>query len=477
VQVNSDAPSPPAAPPTVPGVIVHYWATARISNTIPQLFSFVLGNTTGTVSARATAGVADSIVNGSLILVGQSQDPFGMANSCTPGTNLCIIGGGNGTNLNAPQGIVLASGVSPDLNSGSATVVGNAYVNGTYTNTYSGQWQGTFTQSSGIFDDPMQGKGQPPVPSSLRVIPVLGNTISTATTGCQTGVCPPGVYMAMGNAPGCSANCTLVPTGEQLKVSTNLTFKGGGFDDYIFYGGLDVKGSANVQFGPGKYVMAGAGIDAAASQSGKCTAPCQVVFNVSGTLTDTSPDDAGRMIFLTDSTYPGLSNLFTSGGYSPQQLPFGTVLFDGQNTTVNLSGLNRNSTNLPSSLSTFAPAVIWQDQRSSPILYKQPQGVIDTSCTGGTACPNPGPPTPINSTQLPSVEIKNAAVTLTGMFYQPRGTWMEMDPGNGSGALGSLSGQVSLVTGGFQFKGTTHINLLGSAANNPPLKQVVALIE
>jgi len=46
------------APPTAPTVLSStYWVTARVNQTVPQLFSAVLGNSTGRVAARATAAL------------------------------------------------------------------------------------------------------------------------------------------------------------------------------------------------------------------------------------------------------------------------------------------------------------------------------------------------------------------------------------------------------------------------------------
>lgn len=42
--------------PTAPGVVPVYWATARVTENVPQLFSSVIGRMTGTVAARATGG-------------------------------------------------------------------------------------------------------------------------------------------------------------------------------------------------------------------------------------------------------------------------------------------------------------------------------------------------------------------------------------------------------------------------------------
>src|SRR5207245_1280712 len=46
------------APPNPPSVLSSsYWVTARVNQTVPQLFSAVLGNASGSVAARATAAL------------------------------------------------------------------------------------------------------------------------------------------------------------------------------------------------------------------------------------------------------------------------------------------------------------------------------------------------------------------------------------------------------------------------------------
>jgi hypothetical protein len=48
-------------PPTAPGMnSAAYWVTYRVTQSVPQLFSAVLGNTSGLVAARATAALAPS---------------------------------------------------------------------------------------------------------------------------------------------------------------------------------------------------------------------------------------------------------------------------------------------------------------------------------------------------------------------------------------------------------------------------------
>ena len=80
------------APPTAPGVAGdYYWVTTRVAETIPQLFSSIFGNWLGTSSHRSTAGVVDSVVPGSLILLNRDPDclPMGEGvNTIVCGVNL-----------------------------------------------------------------------------------------------------------------------------------------------------------------------------------------------------------------------------------------------------------------------------------------------------------------------------------------------------------------------------------------------------
>ena len=61
-------------PPTLTGITVPYWATVRVAERIPQTFSAVLGNTWGTVSARATAAAIGGNSGGGCIYI---LDPSG----------------------------------------------------------------------------------------------------------------------------------------------------------------------------------------------------------------------------------------------------------------------------------------------------------------------------------------------------------------------------------------------------------------
>lgn len=56
--VTVEANAAPSPPPTLTGVSPPYWVTVRVSESIPQLLSAVLGHSRATVAARATAAVA-----------------------------------------------------------------------------------------------------------------------------------------------------------------------------------------------------------------------------------------------------------------------------------------------------------------------------------------------------------------------------------------------------------------------------------
>ena len=61
--------SPPNCIPYAPGVAAYYYVTVRVAESVPQLFSAVLGNPTAIVASRATAAVIDTLTIGSLILL------------------------------------------------------------------------------------------------------------------------------------------------------------------------------------------------------------------------------------------------------------------------------------------------------------------------------------------------------------------------------------------------------------------------
>jgi hypothetical protein len=111
-------------PPTVAGLNSSYWATARVSETQPQMFSAVLGNRTATVSARATAIITpdardciyimDPSSSGSLNMTGTSS----LVSSC-------------GVYINSSSGSALDGVGTATLSAGAIDIVGGSSFHGT----------------------------------------------------------------------------------------------------------------------------------------------------------------------------------------------------------------------------------------------------------------------------------------------------------------------------------------------------------
>ena len=447
VMVDAGIPSPVPGPVPngwAPGVMVRYWVTVRITNSVPQLFSAVLGNATGTVAARATAAITDGIINGSLIALNREGDPRGGG----AGGGIDVSQTGNAGGITAGGPMIVSSNDSP-LDGNHWNIPPLVVRTGT-----SGLPIGAdMTMPDGpLFEDPMRGKGQPPVPSALLPVhPVPGGNINSTTPGCGSGVCAAGIYFAT-TASGCPAGFAVCTSGNPLTIGSDVTgFDGGSFGNFIFYGGVDIARTVN--FGPGEYVMAG-------SNNG-------TVLNLAGTLTGGNGTDAGRLVILTDTSYPGLSpQLAQLNPYAWQPLSFGNMNIENHD-TINLYGLDRTQ-GLPSdqnpfgnTLSDFAPAVIWQDQQNSTVAYN-PNGTI---CTSG--CTVRG--TPATST----ITTKHPNVTLSGLFYQPRGSALDIhfgvdswNPGNG----------LQMVLGTVTYGGSTEINLGNPSTISPPMQRITTLV-
>ena len=146
--------------PTAPGIKVDYWATARVTESIPQLFSAVLQFPFATSSARATAAILDVVVPGSLYLLDRENDP-------TPngkGDDLHMGGGGSVTVAGSAY---MASGANGTGNQYAADRNGNASMTASYVGMRGAPSDPTaFTPSPAMnqgdganYQDPMRGKG------------------------------------------------------------------------------------------------------------------------------------------------------------------------------------------------------------------------------------------------------------------------------------------------------------------------------
>jgi len=486
-------------PPTAGCVDTFYWVTVRISEQIPQLFSAILGNTLGVVSARATAAVARVELIGSLILINRENDPWTPSGNPQPnGYNLYV---GGTPDVIVPGGILLASNAAGPSNadpwagfiSGSGTVTApwtHIRSGGNYAISGGGSWITTPDNmgDGSWFEDPYQNVygprqgGQPPLNSNLAAVPakpVLNGDLS----GYCGGTCEPGNYFAVAQVNG-----QTVATGNQLTITSDVIFNGGAFGDFHFFGGLNV-GQARVTFGPGRYVFAGV--------SDPVRTPLLNNDNKSTLVSSSSGGDAGRLFILTDSPaansgYPGLvdhvqtidSYLTGIGGVRRWAGPGNTLYFakssikagNNLSSRVELWGLNDTSPTLPAELEPFALSpvygrgaglMIWQDQRNSYVKYTS-DGQVDTSCGDlSDPCYNSSPAPPGDSPQLEIWATPYAKYE--GVVYQPRGAWTVLQ------AAGDYQGAMRIVTGALKTQGSGVLNMAGEAP--PIINYMTALVE
>ena len=509
VTVTADVTSPA---PTAPGVTVYYWVTVRVTNTIPQLYSAVLGNANATIAARATAAIVNKDVRASLIALNREND------AGPNGTGVDLKAGIN-TGVQAANGMFLASNIA---GTGMCTVClgvtgypsGPAYTlirNGGTISPTSTNWTWQNQSDGAPFYDPMKNMGQPPLASTSTTPIAVPNGVITTTGAnavCPNGVCAGGAYYATagsGACPTCATGAPItIPTGTTVSFSDNSKT----FPDYFFFGGLHIVG-ATVSFGTGQYVLAGVSGQSTSSTDYSTTTNYYALSISSDPKTGTGAvvtggtgSDAGRLFINTatspTSSYPGLDTVTAAVN---AQLPAGNqlpTLYYGPavigapqssstpdtTSTVTLYGLNSGSTQvLPSAanskgytLNDFAPTLFWQDQGFSNVKYTS-GGSIDTSCGSlDSPCTNSSPlpsatpfllfdtRTPLNGGQTP--------LNMNGTVYQPRGSWARLGKSTKMSAM-------QLISGAFDFSVSqsdlTWVSL-------PPLPQrrlqrAVALIE
>ena len=497
VEANTD---PTKMSPPISGIGtgangVQYLFRVRVARQVPQLFSAVLGNTTATVAASATGALIPvSVLNGSLILTAHGNDTAA-ANGCGKGTDLCA----NGTEvITAEAGMLIASSAH---NASGLGFAGSLQGNATITNT-----PYTWVQSPGtvsgwpkgvpvidkadpsLFGDPMSGKGQPPIPTIANTgWATNGTELHPLTGALSCNPCTPGIYY-MVNKSGQATGGQITVNNSTFACGSNCEVSSSSFGNYVFVGGLSMSG-ATVTLGPGRYILAG--------QSGGSSGDL-LNLDKNVTLTDGGANTAGEILVLTDQNYQvnGVSvqsylNMvsWAASCSAGSCLGYGDVTMksgNGNNNTVDLYGLNKNYT-LPgdqgyndNTLNDFAPAVIWQDQGNSSVLYNttdknsplaSPTGsgnIVTSGSYAGYTCPPSGSADACvkassSATTLLTYNAQGGA-PLHGLLYQPRGASINVQGGFNTGVPSS---PLQIITGSMGFGGSGHVVLTG--VTEPPL--------
>lgn len=440
-----------------PGVNrISYWVRVRTIQTIPQLFSFLAGNTEGTVAANATAAIAGSITPGSFYGMNQKGDCLAdsAGNPIDCGIDVKVSGGQGGMNcgavlakLCAPAGIILASScdqagsgcaAAAGTTSGAASVWASSLLQMTG-GKVTGKWTPstpTYSSDANNFKDPTAPNPQPPLQAS-------GTMASCGVTGPITGPLGPYQYY---HYSGALVGGKPVPDGQPITINGNATFspsgtcpgvdsmtqgwggaKGSGsFPAYVFYGGVNQTGGT-MTLGSGQYFMAGT--------TGTNVLQASVGSSIVG---DAS---TGTMMIFTDGDYTGsltTQRLTLPNANLMPTLNQGTLYF--KNANIDMTGLINStvsSSSLPPAMDAYTGIVWWQDRRNSTVEYNKNGSSACSSCNGdnGTVINAPATAAELAENHVvknsPGVLLDdgNANISLKGVYYQPRGAWLDLNPG------------------------------------------------
>jgi hypothetical protein len=478
--------TPPTCVPTAPGVAAFYWVHVVATQTVPQLFSAILGNTTAVVSADSTAALANVSFPASLDGLNHAGDSpstlgpeaediysFGGGSITAPVGIVSAAVQSCTTSCYGPQGNVGEMGSTPVTtpntlleNAPSGSGLSNPTVDWTNSPTY-------LANGNNAFLDPYSGLGQPPLASNqatLPYIPVLNGNLTTSTTGC----CGSGNYYAV--------NSSGKATGLPITVGNNVNFSGGNFGNFLFFGGVNFSNNANVTMGPGQYTFAGV-------QNPDSTYALDTSNAGSITAGTSATADAGRLFVVTNSNYGGsatmaavvshMATLPTVNGLTwnsstdpGASFQFGPVYIGGSSGSQKFYGLNPDSNNVPASLQAFNTLLFWQDQKDTQIKYDS-NGNVAASCNVDTGTPsgcfngdpNNWPSTyqfacdNVNSNgcgrgqdQLVVGTSGSGTLSLNGVVYQPRGSLLDFGGG-------TINGGVAFIYGSMDMDSPTNVTL------------------
>ncbi len=456
VRMAANAEFPPASPPTAPGIPVYYWVTVRTVENVPQLFSAVFGNSSGVVSARATAGIASipfpGVIYGLNIIT--DPGPFGT------GVDISMTGGHGQNWIKTVGGVYMASEANGPSNWAGETS-GTGTVEASVINIYGaggvkepGYYSPTPVNLSNFepFRDPVEKAtrlvGQPdaPDPQSAPLQAVSGGTIFGDCTNPPT--VSSGTYYA--------TDQNGEPTGAPIRVNGCVNFGSPGqFNNFVFAGGLHFADTGSqVKVAPGRYFAAGA------------LRNNDVFYMRNGVeLTDYTPlvdgnaqptQDLGEIFVFTDQNYPGLpipadlkQRLDALGlGYGRVEVQTGNT----DSSEISLHGLTTDPvlrTSLPGNLQHFSPVVLYVDQGNSRIDYDN--GVLQKPGDPGcTAEPCLSDTTEVDDPMMMLQSSPNYDVF--GTVYVPRGGSLQFQ---GSGNIDAPS---QFIAGTFGLRGGAQIN-------------------
>ena len=220
-------------PPTAAGVQSSaYWVTTRVNQSVPQLFSAVLGNSSGMVSARATAALSPAR---DCIYV---MDPSGSGALSMSGTPNLVTA--CGVYINSTSATALSGNGTPTLRASEIDIVGNYSFSGTLD-------PNPPSTSVAPMNDPFAALSAPTVPAGCDYNNYQANGTRTLNPGVYCGgisirnsdaTMNPGTYILKGGGLTTqSANSHL--TGNGVTIYNT-------YDGSHSYGALDINANSTV---------------------------------------------------------------------------------------------------------------------------------------------------------------------------------------------------------------------------------------
>lgn len=503
--------------PTLPGggFPLQYWATVRVTESVPQLFSAIMGTPVALVSARATAGIYLGQTRGSIILLNRNLDTV---EGVGAGANLAMTGNAN---LEAGGGIFMASscagncggngqgtwagqlgGNQSSVDAPFTLIRGNGWVANSNGTAYQQPAPGTpadqipwdaHPQNGGgngpEFRDPTESKTQVPVNNGgLADCPIPNGLIGGADDGQGPWYLGPGNYYSTSQqctGGGPNRVCETVADGARLTVAGNVKFvntgtcvhRGGSaststFGTHVLFGGMRMQPGSDIAFDPGKIVLAGA----PETQNGR--AGVLMDISVGGSeaslVSNSDANSAGNIFIFTapDVNYPGLVSPTMKKGSLWNSLKQGRVeLKTGQSgdVLIDLDGLNSKGNGFPADLENYDGTVFWQDRKNSFTSYTD-DGKYN--CSGPDYVSGCTKSVGTDKTTVDSPELAISAGALTGLhgvIYQPRGAWATLS------GTADITSALQIITGAFKIEAGTTVRLVPVTTTMP--RALVALVE
>ncbi|MGA2594118.1 MAG: pilus assembly protein TadG-related protein [Bryobacteraceae bacterium] len=216
------------APPSVPNVTVPYWVSVSVSETIPQLFSAVFGNTYLSSGAHVTAAVLPSTSSGGCIYV------LAPSGSSVTNSGSALLQSGCGIYIDSSSSsAVLMSGSATIKTTGTAktNIVGNWLASGGATITPAPNL-GISPQA-----DPFASMPAPTVGSCTYTSPVVITTNTTLSQGTYCG----GIITSGTETITMNPGLYIIKSG--ITESGSPTFNGTGVTLYFNTGGITGSGT------------------------------------------------------------------------------------------------------------------------------------------------------------------------------------------------------------------------------------------